>query len=457
MFDFLKSLPDPRSKRKKKYVMAEMLACMIIAIMCRNTTGITIFAWCKDHLDYLRSLGLVLDNGIASYDTHMRLLRIMDQDALCGEFLSWANDLLLLSGVHLAIDGKGLRGGTQRVCNGKIPYMLNVIEISTGFVIASFPIEEKTNEIRAIPKILEMIAITGNLITIDAIGTNTNILGILEDGEADYVMLVKKNNPEAYESLRCFFTKRSEESSHKVDKGTTTAESNTRKNTSSSPELEMAETKYEDSGWVFERNRERDEYRRTQVITHQVANENDCNWPEAEMALCPTSSLGEIACLFGTIGWSTNVRVPVEKDPVTKDDITRSREDYLKFGSHRNPRPPVSSDSETSAYQEYGIISNRILSPEEVMRIKRAHWACEAAHHVLDVTFREDENPAHSSKFAFSILRKICHNLVRWSIATGELQDEHSTPVELVHLESKPDLQKKLLFGNLNMLRISKR
>ena len=160
--------------------------------------------------------------------------------------------------------------------------------------------------------------------------------------------------------------------------------------------------------------------------------------------------------LFRTIGWSTNVTVPVERNPRTEEDITRSREEYLKLGSRKNPKPPVSTDSESSSYQEYGMISNRVFTSTEMMEIKRDHWAIEAHHYSIDQTFREDENPAHSSKFSSSMIRKIAYNLIRWSIAAGHLEEDHSMKVSRVKVEARPDLIKMLIFEPLKALQVSK-
>ena len=137
----------------------------------------------------MKSLGLALRNGIASYDTHQRMLRNMDTTDFAIAFISWMNELLCCCKLHLAIDGKGLRGGTDKVGGKKTPYMLNIINTQTGLVIGSIPINEKTNEIRAIPDALALIAIAGNTFTIDAIGTYLDIMSQILDEEGNFVLL----------------------------------------------------------------------------------------------------------------------------------------------------------------------------------------------------------------------------------------------------------------------------
>lgn len=86
-----------------------------------------------------------------------------------------------MKGIHIAIDGKALRGSTEKIRNRQPPYILNAIDTATALVIAQLPIAEKENEITAIPKLLKLLNIQGSLITIDAIGTAQSVMDTIKE------------------------------------------------------------------------------------------------------------------------------------------------------------------------------------------------------------------------------------------------------------------------------------
>jgi len=96
--------------------------------------------------------------------------------------------ILNTKGINIAIDGKALRGSTEKIRNRKTPYILNVIDTATALVIAQLPIAEKENEITAIPKLLKLLNIQENLVTIDAIGTVQSVIDTINEKEADYLL-----------------------------------------------------------------------------------------------------------------------------------------------------------------------------------------------------------------------------------------------------------------------------
>lgn len=108
-------------------------------------------------------------------------------------------------GMHIAIDGKALRGGTERIKDSKTPYILNALDTITELVIAQLTIAEKENEKTAIPRLLELLNIRESIITIDAVGTTQRIMGAIEKGGGNFVLTVKKSNPLTYGELESLF------------------------------------------------------------------------------------------------------------------------------------------------------------------------------------------------------------------------------------------------------------
>lgn len=480
VYAFLQSLTDPRT-RTCKYLLWEILACFVIGIMHGKDSGYRIVHWCRENIGLLREYGLILENGVASYDTHMRILRLIDINMFAQEFLNWSNEFLILSGVHIAIDGKGLRGGTDKVRGGFTPYMLNVVEVTTGHIIASFPILTKEAEVSVIPSVIQMIATESNLITIDAVGTCINIISELLLNNAHLFLLVKKNNSQAYESLKNYFEDKkamecdataSKEASHcyqsaengnmkrktaPLETNETVQPDNKKAGCSVLEELiESSEGKAEhtSTGWTCEKAGGHVQYRKYQAITN-LESESIYNWDVGASLLGVTSALGEISGFFRTIGWAESVRVPIEKNEAG-EDITRSRIDYLLYGSNRNPHPPVASDSERSSYQQIGFISTLELTANEAMRIKIEHWGVETSNQILDITLREDEARTKTGKFSFSLLRKCAFNLLRYAsrnYLADDKQCQHSTRCIIDSVSGNKDLMKKLLSSGLEVYR----
>jgi predicted transposase YbfD/YdcC len=291
--------------------------------------------------------------------------------------------ILSTKGINIAIDGKGLRGGTEKIKGKKTPYILNAIDTATALVIAQLPIGEKENEMTAIPKLLNLLNINGSTITIDAVGTTSNIMDAIMMNEADYILTVKKNSPLTYQELAEIF------------KGEKT-------------EQEQLDTY--DVCKTSEKNRSRMEYRTVQTCRNtELVN------------LCKKRE--EIK----TVAWLEQVRIPMEKDQ-DGNDITPGYEEFLKHGSMRKTRI-TTGDELTDDIHQVGLISSREMSAQEMLTLKRGHWKIEnSLHHVLDDLFREDRSSARKSRNNLAILRKFAYNILRIAIMT---EKQESGPTEM--------------------------
>ena len=170
----MKSVPDYRCGRKKPHDLSEMLVCLIAGYSNGRTSVERALAWCENHIGMLRR-HMELKNGIASESTISRMLNGIDGEMFALVFAEWTAEILKERGIHIIIDGKALRGATEKIRDGNTPYVLNTIDAATELVVAQLAIKEKTNEITSIPALLEMLDIQDNLFTIDAIGTQKKI------------------------------------------------------------------------------------------------------------------------------------------------------------------------------------------------------------------------------------------------------------------------------------------
>ena len=358
----MRMIPDPRCTRKKKHDYAELLVCLIAAYCTGRTSLRRALRWCEKNIELLRQ-GLALEGGIASPATASRMLGAIDEEDFCNAFMQWMTEILRTRGVHIIIDGKALRGATERIKDKNTPYILNAVEAATNLVVCQLAITEKENEAAAIPKLLEMLSMKDSVVTIDAIGTTTDIIRKITEKGAHYLLTVKLNQPTTYHEIMQYFTEHTiTEENHYSTK---------------------------------EKNRERMEYR-------DIKCSQCVEW----------ISLSDRFPNLKQFAVVEQVRIRREKDNAG-NDITPDKETYLKSGTIRRPKVTV-GDQLTDDIYRIGLVTDQELSPREMLEVKRNHWKIEnGLHHVLDDTLREDRSPARKSKNNLSLLRKIVFNILQ--------------------------------------------
>lgn len=388
----MRAVPDPRCGRKTKHDHAEVLICLVIGFLVGRTTMRRSLKWCENHLEWLRKY-IPLKNGIASPATACRILSGIDEELFALEFMEWIGEIVNTRGMHLAIDGKALRGAMEKVKNFRAPMVMNAIDTATGLVIAQLPIQNKDCEITAIPELLKLLDIRESTITIDAIGTQTEIMKQILSQGGHFVLTVKRNQPQSYEEIMNYFNEMSED--YKKMK----------KSEDFKPRYPEMMKGYEET-YHQEKNRDRYENRWCKICHNGwVLTKTQKEWP-----------------FLKTVGQIRQVRIPVERDS-KGNDITPDVETFLKKGSRRKPKP-LSGDGKGSDIQDIGMISDRELSAKEMGQIKRAHWGIEnQVHHVLDDTFREDRSPAKKSKNNLALIRKIVYNILRIAILSKSCEE----------------------------------
>lgn len=155
-------------------------------------------------LEWLRQF-LHYDNGVPSHDTLGRVLGRLNPDALEQMFASWmAATSAAIEGV-VAIDGKTLRGAIRRGNSRSFVHMVGAFASANSVVVGQVKTTEKSNEIEAIPRPLELLQLEGAIVTIDAIGYQHAILDQIVDAGGDYVIAVKKNQPTLYHDISTSF------------------------------------------------------------------------------------------------------------------------------------------------------------------------------------------------------------------------------------------------------------
>ena len=193
-------IDDPRSDINKLHRLDDILLIGIIAVICAADTWKDIETYAKAKEDFLRSF-LDLPNGIPSDDTFNRVFSRLDPEQFEQCFIDWVLSLVeLTDGEVIPIDGKTLRGAKA---NGKKSpiHMVSAWASNNNMVLGQVKVSEKSNEITAIPKLLELIAIKGCVVTIDAMGCQENIAKAIVKQEANYILAVKENQKQLYQNI----------------------------------------------------------------------------------------------------------------------------------------------------------------------------------------------------------------------------------------------------------------
>lgn len=197
-------LTDPRVERTKEHLLQEILFIAIAAVLCGAETWNDIEFYGKTKRPWLKRF-LRLPGGIPSHDTFNRVFSALDPEELEACFVAWIGAVAQLSeGEVVSIDGKAIRGSRQ-AGNKAIVYMVSAWANTNNLVLAQRKVADKSNEITAIPKLLQVLELSGTVVTIDAIGCQRSIAQQIADKKADYILAVKKNQGHLLEEMKDSF------------------------------------------------------------------------------------------------------------------------------------------------------------------------------------------------------------------------------------------------------------
>lgn len=199
--EILKGVEDSRRSNSIIYPLHEILFIMLIAIICGATSYIRIEMFANKKSEWLKKY-LKLENGIPDANTFRYILMKIKPEKIHCLFAEWMKTVLpQIKGV-VAIDGKQARRTGDKK---KRPlHVVSAFAQEYGLVLGQLACEEKSNEITAIPKLLEILEITGCIVTIDAMGTQTEIAKKIRGKNADYILALKSNQPNLYDDVKLF-------------------------------------------------------------------------------------------------------------------------------------------------------------------------------------------------------------------------------------------------------------
>lgn len=186
-------LPDPRVRGRCDHKLMDIIIIAICGALCGADSWVGIETVGKAKEAWFRQF-LKLEHGIPSHDTFGDVFAKIDSEAFQKRFMQWvASVFRVTKGQVVAIDGKTLRGSHDRGKGKAAIHMVNAWASANGIVLGQRKTDVKSNEITAIPELLELLNVTGCIVTIDAMGCQTQIAQQIRDCKADYLLRVKDN------------------------------------------------------------------------------------------------------------------------------------------------------------------------------------------------------------------------------------------------------------------------
>jgi len=341
LIKLLEEVPDYRQGNAIRHNLSDILMIGLLSEICNGDTFADMALFGETHEAILKEF-LALPNGIPSHDTFEDVFAKLEPSALAEGFGSWIGDLKEeLRAATIAIDGKTIR--RSKSTDKKAVHVVTAFASQMQLVLGQLATDEKSNEITAIPKLLDMFCVKGNIITIDAMGTQTEIAKKIIEKEGDYVLAVKGNQGNLHENISLYLD---------------------------------TEIIAQDKKQLEEKGH----YKKTVEKGHGRIESREC-------FLCP-----EIDWLYEAKNWAGLEGIGV---------IISKRKETGK-------EPTVSKN--------YFIYSIKDANAEDILRIKREHWAIENnLHWTLDVIFREDDSRARLENAAenLNILRKQALQLMK--------------------------------------------
>jgi predicted transposase YbfD/YdcC len=204
LLDHFSALEDPRQAWKVVYPLPEILLLTLAATLAGADDFVEIEEWGNEHLAFLRTF-LAFEDGIPSHDALNDLVNALDPELFKACFTSWVATLQDADPDVIAIDGKTSRRTHARGKGREPLHLVSAWAARQRLVLGQQAIDVKSNEITAIPLLLERLAIKGALVTIDAMGTQTDIAKKILERGGDYLLALKENRPVLHADVERFF------------------------------------------------------------------------------------------------------------------------------------------------------------------------------------------------------------------------------------------------------------
>lgn len=202
----LSVVQDPRRPRGRLHLLQDVLCICVLSVLCGCQNAEEMQDWGRKEEPWLRTF-LSLPHGIPSQDTYLRVLAALDPQQFRNAFAAWVSQVLAPLGfaAQVAIDGKTSRGSGSTLRGQSPVHLVSALACDWGLVLGQTRTADKSNEIVAIPLLLQALNLQGALVTIDAMGCQRDIAQQIVEQKADYLLQVKGNQPALLQEVESVF------------------------------------------------------------------------------------------------------------------------------------------------------------------------------------------------------------------------------------------------------------
>jgi predicted transposase YbfD/YdcC len=198
---YFEDLADPRRAHLRRHDLMDVIVLTLCAVICGCETWEDVALWGRSKADWLKPY-LRLPNGIPSHDTFNRVFRLLDPGPFDAAVRAWVADLQRFAGLTtIAIDGKAIRHSFDTASAKTALQVVSAWAVENGLSLGQVAVEDGSNEIAAIPKLLDLLDVSGCLVTIDAVGCQTGIAAKVRERGGDYVLALKGNQPALHQAV----------------------------------------------------------------------------------------------------------------------------------------------------------------------------------------------------------------------------------------------------------------
>lgn len=210
-------LSDPRVEGRCEHQLLDMIMIAVCAVICGADSWVGVETFGKAKENWL-SKYLELKNGIPSHDSFGRLFSMLDADAFQKSFMRWVEAVFVVTkGQVIAIDGKTVRRSHDKTIGKDAIHMVSAWASANGIVLGQRKVDSKTNEITVIPELLRLLDVANCLVTIDAMGCQKEIVQVIRDEKADYLLQVKDNQANLRQDIEDWFVHGDQQDFHNID------------------------------------------------------------------------------------------------------------------------------------------------------------------------------------------------------------------------------------------------
>ena len=205
IIDAFADLPDPRMDRTKRHKLSDIIVLTLCGAICGVDNWVEMERFGRAKEKWFATF-LELPNGIPSHDTFGRVFAALDPDAFRRCFIAWVESLAVVDvGDVIAIDGKSIRRSLDAASGARPIHLVNAWASEAGVALGQLATDTKSNEITAIPALLELLHVEGCIVTTDAMGCQKAVAQSIVERKAGYALQLKGNHPTAHEEVASYF------------------------------------------------------------------------------------------------------------------------------------------------------------------------------------------------------------------------------------------------------------